>query len=171
MLTFLVLNYIDLPVLDLHGKLKQQARTNRFFEFCNATSGTLICTDVAARGLDIPEVDWVIQFDPPDDPRDYIHRVGRAARGSNGKGRSLMFLLPSEVGFLKLLKEARVPLVEFELPANKILNIQSQLEALIGKNYYLNKVRGLYEYLHPQTNTSLVCERRLPVIPPRLQLA
>lgn len=52
-----------------------------------------------------------------------------------------MFLLPSEVGFLKHLKEARVPLVEFELPANKILNIQSQLEMLIGKNYYLNKVR------------------------------
>jgi len=51
-----------------------------------------------------------------------------------------MFLLPSEVGFLKHLKEARVPLVEFELPANKILNIQSQLEMLIGKNYYLNKV-------------------------------
>jgi len=50
-----------------------------------------------------------------------------------------MFLLPSEVGFLKLLKEARVPLVEFELPASKILNIQSQLETLIGKNYYLNK--------------------------------
>jgi ATP-dependent RNA helicase DDX18/HAS1 len=50
-------------VLELHGKLKQQARTNRFFEFVNAQSGTLICTDVAARGLDIPEVDWVIQFD------------------------------------------------------------------------------------------------------------
>lgn len=58
-----LLNYIDLPVLGLHGKLKQQARTNRFFEFVNAQSGTLICTDVAARGLDIPEVDWVIQFD------------------------------------------------------------------------------------------------------------
>jgi ATP-dependent RNA helicase DDX18/HAS1 len=152
-----LLNYIDLPVLDLHGKLKQQARTNRFFEFCNATSGTLICTDVAARGLDIPEVDWVIQFDPPDDPRDYIHRVGRTARGSNGKGRSLMFLLPSEVGFLKLLKEARVPLVEFELPANKILNIQSQLEALIGKNYYLNKSAkdGYRSYLHAYSSHSL----------------
>ena len=48
---------------------------------------------------------------------------------------------PSEIGFLKYLKEARVPLVEFELPAKKILNIQSQLEMLIGKNYYLNKVR------------------------------
>ncbi|KAF2634473.1 DEAD-domain-containing protein [Massarina eburnea CBS 473.64] len=152
-----LLNYIDLPVLELHGKLKQQARTNRFFEFCNAKSGTLICTDVAARGLDIPEVDWVIQFDPPDDPRDYIHRVGRTARGATGKGRSLMFLLPSEVGFLKLLKEARVPLVEFELPANKILNIQSQLEALIGKNYYLNKSAkdGYRSYLHSYASHSL----------------
>ncbi|KAL5118755.1 ATP-dependent RNA helicase [Pleosporales sp. CAS-2024a] len=152
-----LLNYIDLPVLELHGKLKQQARTNRFFEFCNAQCGTLICTDVAARGLDIPEVDWVMQFDPPDDPRDYIHRVGRTARGSQGKGRSLMFLLPSEIGFLKLLKEARVPLVEFELPANKILNIQSQLEALISKNYYLNKSAkdGYRSYLQAYASHSL----------------
>jgi ATP-dependent RNA helicase DDX18/HAS1 len=135
-----LLNYIDLPVLALHGKQKQQKRTNTFFEFCNAEYGTLICTDVAARGLDIPAVDWILQVDPPDDPRDYIHRVGRTARGSNGKGRSLIFLQPSEVGFLKHLKEARVPLVEFELPAKKILNIQSQLEKLINSNYYLNKV-------------------------------
>jgi len=135
-----LLNYIDLPVLALHGKQKQQKRTNTFFEFCNAEHGTLICTDVAARGLDIPAVDWIIQVDPPDDPRDYIHRVGRTARGATGKGRSLIFLQPSEVGFLKHLKEARVPLVEFELPTKKILNIQSQLEKLISSNYYLNKV-------------------------------
>jgi len=135
-----LLNYIDLPVLDLHGKQKQQKRTNTFFEFCNAAHGTLICTDVAARGLDIPSVDWIVQFDPPDDPRDYIHRVGRTARGANGKGKSLMFLQPSEVGFLSHLKEARVPLVEFEIPKKRIVEIQSQLEQLIGKNYYLNKV-------------------------------
>jgi ATP-dependent RNA helicase DDX18/HAS1 len=135
-----LLNYIDLPVLALHGKQKQQKRTNTFFEFCNAEHGTLICTDVAARGLDIPAVDWILQVDPPDDPRDYIHRVGRTARGATGKGRSLIFLQPSEVGFLRELKEARVPLVEFELPAKKILNIQSQLEKLVGQNYYLNKV-------------------------------
>jgi ATP-dependent RNA helicase DDX18/HAS1 len=135
-----LLNYIDLPVLDLHGKQKQQKRTNTFFEFCNAKQGTLICTDVAARGLDIPAVDWIVQFDPPDDPRDYIHRVGRTARGANGKGRSLMFLQPSEVGFLIQLKEARVPVVEFEFPVKKIVNVQSQLERLIGQNYYLNKV-------------------------------
>lgn len=53
-----------------------------------------------------------------------------------------MFLQPSEVGFLKHLKEARVPLVEFDFPAKRILNIQSQLEKLISQNYYLNKVRN-----------------------------
>jgi len=79
-------------------------------------------------------VDWIVQFDPPDDPRDYIHRVGRTARGANGKGKSLLFLQPSEVGFLKTLKEARVPLTEFEFPTSKLLNVQSQLEALIKGN-------------------------------------
>ncbi|RHZ43948.1 ATP-dependent RNA helicase HAS1 [Aspergillus thermomutatus] len=152
-----LLNYIDLPVLELHGKQKQQKRTNTFFEFCNAKQGTLICTDVAARGLDIPAVDWIIQFDPPDDPRDYIHRVGRTARGSNAKGRSLMFLQPSEVGFLKHLKEARVPVVEFEFPAHKIVNVQSQLEKLIGQNYYLNKSakEGYRSYLQAYASHSL----------------
>lgn len=152
-----LLNYIDLPVLDLHGKQKQQKRTNTFFEFCNAKQGTLICTDVAARGLDIPDVDWIIQFDPPDDPRDYIHRVGRTARGSNGKGRSLLFLQPSEVGFLVHLKNARVPIVEFEFPAKKIVNVQSQLEKLIAQNYYLNKSAkdGYKSYLQAYASHSL----------------
>ncbi|KAJ4313009.1 ATP-dependent RNA helicase [Fusarium piperis] len=151
-----LLNYIDLPVLDLHGKQKQQKRTNTFFEFCNAKQGTLICTDVAARGLDIPAVDWIVQFDPPDDPRDYIHRVGRTARGSNSKGRSLMFLQPSEVGFLSHLKAARVPVVEFDFP-KKIQNVQSQLEKLISQNYYLNKSAkdGYRSYLHAYASHSL----------------
>ncbi|KAA8649852.1 hypothetical protein EYZ11_010100 [Aspergillus tanneri] len=152
-----LLNYIDLPVLELHGKQKQQKRTNTFFEFCNAKQGTLICTDVAARGLDIPAVDWIIQYDPPDDTRDYIHRVGRTARGKDGKGRSLMFLQPSEVGFLKHLKEARVPVVEFDFPSNKIVNVQSQLEKLIEQNYYLNRSAkdGYRSYLQAYASHSL----------------
>ena len=73
----------------------------------------------------------------------------RTARGAAGKGKSLMFLQPSEIGFLKHCKEARIPLVEFEVPAKKIVNVQSQLEKLISENYYLNKVcTVLYQKFH-----------------------
>ncbi|MEW5303369.1 MAG: hypothetical protein WDW36_006070 [Sanguina aurantia] len=134
-----LLNYIDIPVKDIHGKQKQQKRTTTFFEFCQAETGILLCTDVAARGLDIPAVDWIIQYDPPDDPREYIHRVGRTARGKEGRGRALLLLLPEELGFLKYLKAAKVPLNEYEFPTSKVANVQSQLERLVEKNYYLHQ--------------------------------
>ena len=58
-------------------------------------NGVLLCSDVAARGLDIPDVDWVIQFDPPQDASSFIHRCGRTAR--IGKmGKALAFLQESE---------------------------------------------------------------------------
>lgn len=134
-----LLNYIDIPVMDIHGKQKQAKRTSTFFEFCAATKGILCCTDVAARGLDIPSVDWIIQFDPPDDPNEYIHRVGRTARGSESAGRALLMLLPEELGFLKYLKAAKVVLNEYEFPTHKLANVQSQLNRLVEKTYYLHK--------------------------------
>jgi ATP-dependent RNA helicase DDX18/HAS1 len=134
-----LLNYIDLPVMDIHGRQKQQRRTTTFFQFCRQETGILLCTDVAARGLDIPAVDWIIQYDPPDDPREYIHRVGRTARGSEGKGRALLFLTEEEVGFLKYLRAAKVALNEYEFPEKKVANVQAQLTKLVEKNYYLNK--------------------------------
>ena len=81
-----LLNYIDLPVLDLHGKQKQQKRTNTFFEFCNAKQGTLICTDVAARGLDVssslpkylPKSNMLTPSSP--DPRRRLDRAIRSPR-------------------------------------------------------------------------------------------
>ncbi|KAF1783677.1 P-loop containing nucleoside triphosphate hydrolase [Phytophthora cactorum] len=121
-----LLNYIDIPVLDIHGKQKQNKRTTTFFQFCNAKTGILLCTDVAARGLDIPAVDWIIQFDPPDDPREYIHRVGKA----------LLMLLPDELGFLKYLKASKVALNEYEFPVSKIANVESQLMKLVEKRIF-----------------------------------
>ncbi|KAL7043703.1 hypothetical protein ACKWTF_001631 [Chironomus riparius] len=132
-------NYIDLPVTSIHGKQKQAKRTTTFFQFCNAESGILLCTDVAARGLDIPAVDWIVQYDPPDDPKEYIHRVGRTARGEGSSGHALLILRQEEVGFLRYLKQAKVPLNEFEFSWSKIADIQLQLESLIAKNYFLNQ--------------------------------
>lgn len=152
-------NYIDLPVTSIHGKQKQAKRTTTFFQFCNAETGILLCTDVAARGLDIPSVDWIVQYDPPDDPKEYIHRVGRTARGEGSSGHALMILRPEELGFLRYLKQAKVPLNEFDFSWSKIADIQlqvrtfasatlpaffnffllPQLENLISKNYFLNQ--------------------------------
>ena len=86
-----LLNYIDIPVMSIHGKQKQQRRTAVFFEFVNAEKGVLLCTDVAARGLDIPTVDWIIQYDPPTELSEYIHRVGRTARAGHA-GRAVTFV-------------------------------------------------------------------------------
>lgn len=134
-----LLNHVDIPVLDLHGRQKQNKRTTTFYKFCKAQTAILISTDVAARGLDIPSVDWIIQFDPPDEPKEYIHRVGRTARGVDAKGRALLFLLPSELGFLRHLKAAKVPLNEYEFPEKKMAKVQPQLEKLISTNYALNR--------------------------------
>jgi len=132
-------NYIDLPVLELHGQLKQKKRTTTFFEYVNLDKGVLFCTNVAARGLDIPSVDWILQFDPCDDAKEYIHRVGRTARGLKAEGKALLFLLPEELGYLSLLKELKVPVTEYKFPANKLSNIQTKLEDLVNQVYYLHK--------------------------------
>jgi ATP-dependent RNA helicase DDX18/HAS1 len=134
-----LLNYIDLPVAAIHGKQKQAKRTATFFDFCQADTGVLLCTDVAARGLDIPAVDWIIQYDPPDDPKEYIHRVGRTARGRAGRGRALLMLLPQELAFLGYLRASKVALNEYEFPPGKLANVQAQLERLVEKNYYLHQ--------------------------------
>ena len=65
--------------------------------------------------------------------------MGRTARGATGSGRALLFLTPEETGFLRYLKAAKVTLNEYEFPTHKVANVQSQLQSLIEKNYYLNK--------------------------------
>lgn len=98
----------------------------------------------------IDQVDWIIQYDPPDDPRDYIHRVGRTARGADGYGKAILFLMPEELGFLHYLKQMHIPLNKYDFNLNKIANVQLQLEKLIEKNYYLNRAsKDAYRsYLH-----------------------
>ena len=131
-----LLNYVDVKVEALHGQLDQKKRTKVFFDFCKAKESILITTDIAARGLDIPAVDMIIQVDLPDNPKDYIHRVGRTARADKA-GRALIFIQPWEIRILEYLKGEKIPLTQYEVPEKKIPKIQSELEKLIEKNYYL----------------------------------
>ncbi|KAL2472035.1 DEAD-box ATP-dependent RNA helicase 51 [Abeliophyllum distichum] len=134
-----LLRYIQIDCVDLHGKQKQQKRSSTFSDFCKVEKGILLCTDVAARGLDIRAVDWIVQYDPPDEPKEYIHRVGRTARGEGAKGNALLVLIPEELQFLRYLKAAKVPVKEYEFDDKKLANVQSHLEKLVSNNYYLNK--------------------------------
>ncbi|XP_068306054.1 DEAD-box ATP-dependent RNA helicase 51-like [Pyrus communis] len=134
-----LLRYVNVDCFDIHGKQKQQKRTTTFFDFCKAEKGILLCTDVAARGLDIPAVDWILQFDPPDEPTEYIHRVGRTARGEGAKGKALLFLIPEELQFIRYLKAANVPVKPYDFNEKKLKNVQSKLEEMVQNNYYLNK--------------------------------
>jgi len=153
-------NYIDVPCVAFHGKQKQHQRSATFMQFSNAPSGILFTTDVAARGLDIPKVDWIIQYDPSDDPVKYIHRVGRTARAGRC-GKALMFLLPSERMFLKYLYEdAHVSVNEYTFDLEKLSasdGIQDQLEKLVSSNYYLKtSARQAFEgYLLAYSSTQL----------------
>ena len=70
------------------------------------------------------------QFDPTDEPSEYIHRVGRTARRQGGRGHALLILRPEELGFLRYLKQAKVPLNEFEFSWSKIADIQPQVRPL-----------------------------------------
>jgi len=63
--------------------------------------------DVAARGLDVPHVHWIVQYNTPGKPVDYIHRVGRTAR-IGVTGNSLLFLTPAEVDYVKVLSQHKI---------------------------------------------------------------
>ena len=146
-----LLNYVDVPVLSISGDYKQQKRSTTFIEFCSLEKGVLLCTDVAQRGLDIPDIDWVIQYDPPHDPEEYLHRVGRTARGANKIGKALLMILPNEIGFIRLLQLYKIKIEEFEFPENKLAKIQEQYEKLVNKkdHYLLNLATEAYRaYLH-----------------------
>ena len=94
--------------------MDQHKRAEILAKFCKVSSGVLICTDVAARGLDMPNIDWIIQYNTPGTCVEYVHRVGRTARVGH-KGKALIFLEPCEVEYLKELNKLDISLREIKL--------------------------------------------------------
>lgn len=119
-------NSKELQVFGLHGRMKPAQRSKVYRRFCEDHRGAtdscadagggqggpvvaLFATDLAARGLDIADVDWVVQYDPPQDPDTFVHRVGRTARMGR-EGAALSYLLPKEDAYVDFMRVRRVPL-------------------------------------------------------------
>lgn len=96
----------QLPILEFHGKIDQKKRTNLVKQFKREKSGILICTDVGARGMDFPNVQEVLQIGVPSELANYIHRIGRTARGGQ-EGASTIFLCKDELPFVDELLHRR----------------------------------------------------------------
>ncbi|PVH15744.1 uncharacterized protein CXQ87_003593 [Candidozyma duobushaemuli] len=87
----IILGLLGMKVSELHGSLSQEQRLNNVSDFKNLTVPVLICTDLAARGLDIPKIEMVVNYDMPKTHEIYLHRVGRTARAGR-EGRSITFV-------------------------------------------------------------------------------
>ena len=139
-------------LLRLHGNMDKKQRAAAFSSFRSAESGVLLCTDVAARGLNLQGVHWIVQYDLPSDPKEYVHRVGRAARLGQ-QGAALILLHPSEAPFLQLLQGAGMHLRELSFgslqaalcPSGSTrdiylleLALQRQLEDRVKRTPYLH---------------------------------
>lgn len=80
----MLLNELDFDVTFIHSQLNQRKRIANLAKFKSNYTKFLVATDVASRGLDIPQVQLVLNFDVPKNPKDYVHRVGRTARAGRG---------------------------------------------------------------------------------------
>uniref|UniRef100_A0AAV2MPL4 ATP-dependent RNA helicase n=1 Tax=Knipowitschia caucasica TaxID=637954 RepID=A0AAV2MPL4_KNICA len=109
-------------------------RVEVFKQFSSACSGVLLCTDVAARGLDLPQVSWIVQFTAPMSVAEYVHRAGRTARAGHS-GHSLLLLGPHETAFIPELNRHRLDLEPLHL--TPLLSVLLKDDRYRGRgNYY-----------------------------------
>jgi ATP-dependent RNA helicase DDX31/DBP7 len=150
----------------LHGSLQQSVRTSTLAQFTkNKDPSVLIATDVASRGLDLPNVDLVIEFDPAFAREDHLHRIGRTARAGRD-GRACIFLMPgTEEGYVDILKSDRKDIEAgvhiSRQDADDILNRGLVTSGVMEKNAYMDKA----------TDLQLAIERWALASPARLEAA
>ena len=102
-------------VAEMHSDLEQTARDNVMLDFKAGKTQVIIATDILSRGIDIDDIEMVINYDVPRDPEDYIHRIGRTARADRD-GRAVTFVSPEEAFRLKRIEK----LLEKEVPRENV---------------------------------------------------
>ena len=91
---------VDITAMSIHGDKEQKDRLNVMNKFKSGETKTLIATDISARGIDIPNVDYVVNYDMPEQAENYVHRVGRTGRGKN-RGQAYSFCSKEEMPLLE----------------------------------------------------------------------
>lgn len=99
------LSQMNFNVAQMHSDLEQAQREEVMKDFKNGKIDILVATDVVARGIDINDIRLVVNFDIPNDPEDYVHRIGRTARGTNGEGLAITFVSPEEQPGFKRIED------------------------------------------------------------------
>jgi ATP-dependent RNA helicase RhlE len=108
-----------IPSLAIHGNKSQNARTRALAEFKSGSLQVLVATDIAARGLDIVELPHVVNFDLPNVPEDYVHRIGRTGR-AGAEGEAVSLVSPDENGLLRDIER----LIRREIPRQTIAGFE-----------------------------------------------
>lgn len=105
----------DIHIFAMHGKMAQKDRQAALDGFREQPNAILLATDVAARGIDIPEIEWIIQFDAPQNPEMFVHRIGRTARIGNS-GNAIILLREHEDAYVDFTEsEVGIKMVEMSL--------------------------------------------------------
>ena len=142
----------------IHGDLTQSKRESVLSKFKEGTIEVLVATDVAARGLDISGVTHIYNFDIPQDPESYVHRIGRTGRAGNS-GVAFTFVTPREITHLRTIEQltkrriARkpIPTISEAMEGQKNLTVESLLKVIAEENY--QSYKGLAEDLLEETDS------------------
>ncbi|KAG0068444.1 hypothetical protein BGZ89_004728 [Linnemannia elongata] len=122
-----MLRELGIACTALHSEMSQQERLNSLAKFRGGIISVLIATDVGSRGLDIPSVQWVLNYDIPRDPTDYIHRVGRTARAGRG-GQAVSMVSERDIELVHDI-ESRInkTMGEYPVSENKALELLTEV--------------------------------------------
>ncbi|KAI1767817.1 DEAD-domain-containing protein [Hypoxylon sp. FL1150] len=139
----ILLRYLGFGAIPLHGQLSQSARLGALNKFKSGSRDILVATDVAARGLDIPKVDVVLNYDLPQDSKTYIHRVGRTARAGNA-GQALSLATQYDLEIYQRIEAALgKKLDEYETDKEQVMVFKPRIEE--AQRHARNEMKSLMD--------------------------
>ena len=138
------LRRLTFNVAAMHSDLEQVQREEVMKEFKNGHIDILVATDVVSRGIDINDIRLVVNFDIPHDPEDYVHRIGRTARGTNGEGLAITFISTEEQVQFKHIEEFLNKEV-YKIPIDPIFGEVPRYEPQKYQSTHRNKKRSSYK--------------------------